>query len=232
LGEHHRSCIGCRIDLVSALTSTDLPPRTLRVPAALTAIALAGWIVTAVAMHGMASMDGPSSIGSFLWIWIAMSAAMMLPSLVPAASLASTVGSSGTAFVGGYVVVWTVAGVVAFEAARGLMDSSQWLAIGAIVAAALYQLTPLKNACLRRCRSPLGLLLRRSPVGAGLEHGVVCLGCCWALMVALLALGVGSMFWMAAVAAAIFIEKVTSFGARASAPVAVALLGAAVWIAV
>jgi len=183
-------------------------------------------------MQGMGSMDGPTSMGSFLWLWIAMSAAMMLPSLVPAASLASTVGSSGTAFVGGYVMVWTVAGVVAFEAARGLMDNGRWLAVGAIVAAALYQLSPLKGECLRRCRSPLGLLLRRSPVRAGLEHGLVCLGCCWALMLALLALGVGSMFWMAADAAAIFIEKVTSFGTRASVPVAVALLGAAVWIAV
>jgi predicted metal-binding membrane protein len=170
-------------------------------------------------------------MSSFLWLWVAMSAAMMLPSVVPAALLATTVGSSGTAFVAGYVVVWTVAGVVAFEAAGGLMDSGRWLALGAIVAAAVYQMTPLKRACLRRCRSPLGLLLRRSAVGAGLEHGLVCLGCCWALMLALLALGVGSMFWMAAVAAAIFIEKVTSFGARATAPVAVALLGAAVWIA-
>jgi predicted metal-binding membrane protein len=183
-------------------------------------------------MQGMASMEGPSSIGSFLWLWIAMSAAMMLPSVVPAARLATTVGSSGTAFVGGYLLVWGVAGVIAFEAASGLRDSSRWLAVAAIVCVALYQLTPLKNACLRRCRSPLGPLLRRGSVRAGLEHGLVCLGCCWALMLALLALGVGSMFWMAALGAAIFVEKVTSLGARASAPVAVALLGAAVWIAI
>jgi predicted metal-binding membrane protein len=74
------------------------------------------------------------------------------------------------------------------------------------------------------------LLLRRGALRAGLEHGVLCLGCCWALMLALLALGAGSLLWMAAVAAAIFVEKVTSVGARASAPVAVALLGAAIWI--
>lgn len=184
-------------------------------------------------MQGTASMDaGPSSIGSFLWLWIAMSAAMMLPSLVPAALLASSVAGSGTAFVGGYVAVWTLAGVVAFEAASSLTAEGRWLAISAIVAAALYQLTPLKDACLRRCRSPLGLLLRTSPVRAGLEHGVVCLGCCWGLMLALLALGVGSMFWMAVVAAAILVEKVSSLGARASRPLALVLLGAAVWIAV
>jgi predicted metal-binding membrane protein len=157
---------------------------------------------------------------------------MMLPSVVPAASLATTVGSSGTGFVGGYIAIWSVAGVVAFEAARVLTVGGRLLAAGAILAAALYQVTPVKNSCLRRCRSPLGLLLRKSALRAGLEHGLVCLGCCWTLMLALLALGMGSLFWMAAVAAAIFIEKVTSLGARASAPVAVALIGAALWMTV
>jgi predicted metal-binding membrane protein len=175
-------------------------------------------------------MQGMDSLASFLWLWIAMSAAMMLPSVVPAASLAECVGRSGVAFVGGYFAVWAATGVVAFEAARGLAGAGRWLAAGAVVGAALYQLSPLKDACLRRCRSPLGLLLRRGSFGAGLEHGVLCLGCCWALMLALLALGAGSLLWMAAVAAAIFVEKVTSVGVRASAPVAVALLGAAVWI--
>jgi predicted metal-binding membrane protein len=198
--------------------------RRLRLPAALVALALAGWVVSAFAMQDMASM------ASFLWLWIAMSAAMMLPSVVPAASLAPRVGRSGTAFVGGYFAVWAATGAVAFEAARGLDGAGRWLAAGAVTAAAVYQLTPLKDACLRRCRSPLGLLLRRPAFRAGLEHGVVCLGCCWALMLALLALGVGSLLWMAAVAAVIFVEKVTSLGARASALAAVALLGAAVWI--
>lgn len=175
-------------------------------------------------------MGDMASIASFLWLWIAMSAAMMLPSVVPAVSLAQAVGRSGTVFVGGYLAVWTASGVAAFEATRALMSAGSRLAAGTIVAAALYQLSPLKDACLRRCRSPLELLLRRGALGAGLEHGVVCLGCCWALMLALLALGAGSLLWMAAVAAAIFVEKVTSVGARAPRPVALALLGAAVWI--
>jgi predicted metal-binding membrane protein len=199
--------------------------RRLRLPAALVALALAGWTVSAFAMADMASM------ASFLWLWIAMSAAMMLPSVVPAASLADSIGRSGTAFVVGYFAVWAASGLVAFEATRGLAGAGRWLAAGAIGAAAAYQLSPLEHACLRRCRSPLGLLLRRGPLRAGLEHGVVCLGCCWALMLALLALGAGSLLWMGAVAAAILVEKVTSVGARASAPVALALLGAAVWIA-
>jgi predicted metal-binding membrane protein len=199
--------------------------RRLRLPAALVALALVGWVASAFAMGDMASM------ASFLWLWIAMSAAMMLPSVVPAASLAECVGRSGTAFVGGYLAIWAVTGVAAFEVSRVLMSAGRGLAAGAIAAAAIYQLSPLKDACLRRCRSPLGLLLRRGAFGAGLEHGVVCLGCCWALMLALLALGIGSLLWMAVVAAAIFVEKVTSVGARASAPVAVALVGAAVWVA-
>ena len=80
--------------------SSTFVPRTLRVPAALTALALGGWIASAVAMQGMMAMEGPGSVASFLWLWIAMSAAMMLPSLVPAASLASGVGRSAAAFVG------------------------------------------------------------------------------------------------------------------------------------
>jgi predicted metal-binding membrane protein len=200
-------------------------PRRLRLPAALVAFALAGWVVSAVAMPDMASM------ASFLWLWIAMSAAMMLPAVVPAVSLAERVGRSGTVFVGGYFAVWAVTGIAAFEVTPVLMGAGRWLAAGAIAAAAVYQLSPFKDACLRRCRSPLGLLLRRGALGAGLEHGVLCLGCCWALMLALLAPGAGSLLWMAAVAAAIFVEKVTSLGARASAPLAVGLLGAAVWVA-
>jgi predicted metal-binding membrane protein len=181
-------------------------------------------------MQRVTSMDAAGSMVSFLWLWIGMSAAMMLPSLIPAASLAGCVGRSSMAFVSGYFAIWAAIGIVAFEAARGLMGAGRWLAAGAILGAAGYQLTPLKDACLRRCRSPLGLLLRRGAFRAGLEHGLLCLGCCWALMLALFALGMGSMFWMAGVAAAIFVEKVTSAGARASAPVAVALLGAAVWV--
>jgi predicted metal-binding membrane protein len=206
-------------------------PRTLRLPAALVALALAGWIATALLMQGMAMMAGPGPMGSFLWLWIAMTAAMMLPSVVPAAALASSVGRSATLFVGGYLMLWVGTGLIAFEAARGLAGEGRRLAVGAIVAAAAYQMSPLKDACLRSCRSPLGLLLRRRGFVAGVEHGVVCLGCCWALMLALLALGIGSMFWMAAVAAAIFVEKVTSAGTRARVPVAFALLGAAVWLA-
>ena len=211
--------------------SSTVVPRTLRVPAALTALALGGWVASAVAMDGMMAMEGPGSMVSFLWLWVAMSAAMMLPSLVPAASLAAGVGRSALGFVSGYAAVWAATGVLAYAAADALDGASTRLAVGAIALAAAYQLTPWKTACLRRCRGPLGLLVRKRAFRAGLEHGLVCLGCCWALQLALLALGTASLLWMAAVAAAIFVEKVTSLGMRASVPVALALVGAALWVA-
>ncbi len=177
-------------------------------------------------------VDGPGPLASFLWLWLAMSAAMMLPSVVPATYLASAAGRSATVFAVGYAAVWAATGLLAFGVVRGLDGAGRWLAIGAVLLAALYQVTPLKDACLRRCRSPLGYLLRRGALLAGLEHGAVCLGCCWALMLALLALGIGSMFWMAALASVILVEKVAPRGERSSKLIAVGLVGAAVWIAI
>jgi predicted metal-binding membrane protein len=182
-------------------------------------------------MDGMEMMDTPGPLVSFLWLWLAMSAAMMLPTIVPATYLAAAVGRSAAVFVVGYSVVWAAVGVLAYEAARGLGGAGRWLAIGAVLLAALYQLTPLKDACLRRCRAPLGSLLRHGSLRAGLEHGALCLGCCWALMLALIALGIGSMLWMAALAAVVLVEKVAPFGERSAALVSAGLVGAAVSMA-
>lgn len=202
--------------------------RTLRVPAALTVLAVAGWLVTARLMDGM--MESPGPLVSFLWLWLAMSAAMMLPSTVPATYLAAAVGRSASAFVLGYSAVWAGAGLLAFEVARGLEAGGRELAAAALLVAALYQVTPLKDACLRRCRAPLGSLMRRGSLAAGVEHGLVCLGCCWALMLAMVALGAGSMPWMAVLAAVVLVEKVAPVGERAPPLVAAGLVGAAVWI--
>jgi predicted metal-binding membrane protein len=204
--------------------------RTLRVPIALTALALAGWLLTAQLMDGMEMMNGPGPLVSFLWLWLAMSAAMMLPTLVPATYLAAAVGRSATAFVLGYAALWAAVGLLAYESARAL-GAARWLAVGALLLAAVYQLTPLKEACLRRCRAPMGSLLRHGSLRAGIEHGAFCLGCCWALMLALIALGIGSMLWMAVLAAVVLVEKVAPLGERASPLIAVGLVGAAVWMA-
>jgi predicted metal-binding membrane protein len=206
-------------------------PRTFRVPAALLALAFAGWVASALAMRGMSSMGGPGSLVSFLWLWVVMSTAMMLPALVPAASLATVVGRSSTAFVGSYLAVWSAAGVLAFEAARTVMGAGRWPLAVVVAAAGLYQLTSLKDACLRRCRAPLGTLMRRGSVASGVEHGVLCLGCCWLLMLAFLALGAASLVWMAVLSVVIFIEKATPIGARAVAPVGLALIALGVWLA-
>ncbi len=183
-------------------------------------------------MGGMEMMDGAWPLASFLWLWLAMSAAMMLPTIVPATYLAAALGRSATLFVLGYAAVWAAAGLLAFGAARALDGAARWLALAAVLLAAVYQLTPLKDACLRRCRSPMGTLMRRRSLHGGIEHGALCLGCCWALMLALIALGIGSMLWMVALAVVVLVEKVAPLGERVPALVAAGLAGAAVWIAV
>jgi predicted metal-binding membrane protein len=128
------------------------------------------------------------------------------------------------AFTGAYLAVWGAAGVIAYalyalgrHAFGGQLawhSGGRWLAGAVLVVAALYELTPLKDVCLSKCRSPFGFLLAawRDGVGGafsmGSRHAAWCLGCCWALMAALFALGVMSILWMAVVAALITIEKV------------------------
>jgi predicted metal-binding membrane protein len=123
----------------------------------------------------------------------------------------------------GYLVVWGAVGVAAFALARagGSIDGDllMWDGAGRVVAgvtllvAAAYELTPLKDVCLGKCRSPLGFLLgawREGPRGAlqmGAKHGAWCVGCCWALMASPFALGVMSVFWMVVVAVLIAVEK-------------------------
>jgi predicted metal-binding membrane protein len=100
----------------------------------------------------------------------------------------------------------------------------------------LYQLTPLKSACLRHCRSPLHVLLRWRPgrLGAlwmGIEHGAICVGCCIGLMLALFALGVMSLVWMGVVAVAILIEKALPGGEAFARLLAVVLIALGIWVA-
>jgi predicted metal-binding membrane protein len=108
---------------------------------------------------------------------------------------------------------------------------------GAIAAAGLYQLTPLKELCLSHCRGPMHFILhgwREGRIGAlrmGAEHGLYCVGCCWGLMVILFTLGVMSLFWMAAVAGIIFAEKVLPYGLRLSRGFALAFIALGIWIA-
>ena len=130
-------------------------------------------------------------------------------------------------FSAGYLAAWTGVGVLAFVVAsegghvsRDLLAwdrGGRWVAGATLIAAAAYELTPLKDACLGKCRSPLGFLLgawRTGRLGAfqmGARHGAWCIGCCWALMASLFALGVMSLVWMAVVAGLIAFEKLVPF---------------------
>ena len=201
-------------------------------------------------MRGMDAGPGTDlgALGWFLGIWVTMMAAMMLPSAAPAVLMFARVrhGAATWTFVLGYLLAWTTYGLAAFAVYRGIRaaapsflawnDRGPWVAGGALVAAGLYQLTPLKTVCLRHCRSPLHMLLRGRPgrVGAvrmGIEHGGFCVGCCTGLMLALFALGVMSLFWMAVVAAAILIEKALPGGEAFARLLAVALVALGIWVA-
>src|SRR5450631_1320819 len=157
-----------------------------------------------------------------------MMAAMMFPSVAPTVALyARMTRRRGilrpALFTSSYLLVWSAVGVVAygvFELGRAWFGShlgwdggGRWVAAGVLAVAAAYELTPLKNVCLAKCRSPLGLLLgcwrdgRAGALEMGARHAAWCVGCCWALMAALFALGVMSLVWMAVVAALITAEK-------------------------
>jgi predicted metal-binding membrane protein len=202
--------------------------------ALLFAIAAVCWWWT---FHRMRDMDGGpwSDLGTLAWflgVWVVMMAAMMLPSVSPTVALYSRMTKARSPiapllFTSGYLVTWAGAGALAFAVAhvggritgdvlswnRAALESRVTLVDGAV-----YELTPLKDVCLGKCRSPLGFLLgswrggRSGALQMGVKHGAWCVGCCWALMAALFALGVMSLAWMAFVAALIAAEKTLPWG--------------------
>ncbi len=198
--------------------------------ALLLALAAVGWWWTVDQMHGMDG--GPwTGLGALAWfagIWVAMMAAMMFPSVAPTVALYSRMTKSRSPiapllFTSGYLVAWTSVGVSAFAVATagGRISgdllawdrAGRWVAGATLIVAAVYELTPLKDVCLGKCRSPLGFLLgswrngRSGALQMGARHGTWCIGCCWALMASLFALGVMSVVWMAVVAGLIAFEK-------------------------
>jgi len=198
--------------------------------ALLVALAAVGWWWTA---HEMQDMDGGpwtelGSAGWFLSVWVVMMAAMMLPSVAPTVALYSKLKHTRALgapllFTSGYLLVWIAVGLGTYLLARigaelsgGVLAwdrAGRWLAGATLLIAAAYELTPLKDVCLGKCRTPLGFLLgnwREGLLGAvnmGIRHGAWCVGCCWALMASLFALGVMSIVWMAVVAGLIAFEK-------------------------
>jgi predicted metal-binding membrane protein len=221
--------------------------------ASLFGLAGVGWTWTAHQMRGMD--NGPwTGLGGFGWfvgVWVVMMAAMMFPSVAPTIALYSKLMRersplSPYVFAAGYLLTWTTAGVAAYGIGVGASDifgdSLRWDDAGRTVAgvtllvAAGYELTPLKDICLGKCRSPLGALLgswREGLPGAlqmGAKNGAWCVGCCWALMAALFALGVMSVAWMAFVAGLIAVEKLLPWRRAATYGVAGLLLALGVLI--
>jgi predicted metal-binding membrane protein len=190
----------------------------LALVALLFATAALGWVWTAREMRGMD--NGPwTELGSFGWfvgVWVIMMAAMMIPSVAPTVALYSRIG--------GDRLSWTNAG--------------RPIAGAVLIVAAVYELTPLKDVCLGKCRSPLGVLLgswRDGPVGAvrmGARNGAWCVGCCWALMASLFALGVMSVPWMAVVAGLIAVEKTLPWRRIVTYGTAAVLLGLGILVLV
>lgn len=220
----------------------------------LVGLAAVAWAVTNEQMAGMDAGPGtdPGTLGFFIGVWVVMMAAMMFPSIAPMVVMharieegrrergqVAAIGATAL-FVGGYLVAWTAAGLVGYgiyrlgKAATGDVFSwdngGPYLAGAIVLAAALYQLTPLKDVCLRHCRSPFMFLMthwrsgRLGGLRMGIVHGGWCVGCCWALMAALFALGVMSLGWMAFIAALIAVEKLLPWKALANRGIAILLL--------
>jgi predicted metal-binding membrane protein len=198
--------------------------------ALLLALAAVGWWWTVDEMQGMdgGPWTGLGALAWFVGIWVVMMAAMMFPSVAPTVALYSRMTKSRSPvapllFTSGYLVAWTSVAVFAFAVATAGARISgdllawnragRWTAGATLVVAAVYELTPLKDVCLGKCRSPLGFLLgswrngRSGALKMGARHGAWCIGCCWALMASLFALGVMSVVWMAVVAGLIAFEK-------------------------
>jgi predicted metal-binding membrane protein len=222
--------------------------------------ALVTWLVTVQRMRGMDAGPGTDlgSLGWYVGVWVTMMAAMMLPSALPMVLLFDRMSHGRTRrwhrvgstwlFVGSYLAIWTLYGLVAFGVYRAIAGlhlrflswdhSGPYIAGTVIALAGVYELTPLKAVCLRHCRSPLHYVLggwRNGRLGAvrmGVTHGSYCLGCCWGLMLLLFALGVMSLFWMALVAALIFAQKLLPFGQRLPYAFALVFTALGIWVAV
>lgn len=220
----------------------------------LLALSALAWLSTRERMLGMDAGPGtaPGGLGFYVVSWVVMMAAMMFPSVAPMAlafafvqrrrrergALQSTV--SQYVFLAGYLITWAAFGLLAYgvyEAGRS--TSPHWLAFsrggrylagGVLVAAAVYQLTPAKDRCLSHCRGTLDFILghwhegRLGALRMGAEHGAWCVGCCWALMASLFALGVMSLTWMIAISVLIALEKLLPSKLFANRLVATTLL--------
>jgi predicted metal-binding membrane protein len=207
-------------------TATVATARTGATAAALTAtlgLAAACWGIAVWQMHGM-DMGAATRLGSFAFFiaaWVAMMAAMMLPGAAPAV-LRLTQGSGGVRavplFIGSYLAVWALMGLAVYA----LYRPHGFVAAGVVViAAGVYELTPVKRHFRRRCRDT---------VRSGFGFGLCCAGSSIGLMLMLLALGAMSLIWMSVVAVLVLAQKLLPAKAAIDVPLALAILGFGIWI--
>jgi len=224
--------------------------RAGRVPAMIPAAIAAAWAVAIVAqvtgtarlLHHDALIEGTLPLWAalllFVFAWEAMIAAMMLPSVLPLVRLFAITSAQQVsaaramlALIAGYAAVWTAFGVLAFlgdVTLHRLVDRTPWLAAhswliagSVLLLAGAFQFTPLKDACLTKCRLPGTYLLRHYRRGAtaafrlGYGHGISCVGCCWALMLLMFAAGFATLWWMGVLTAVMVYEKAGAHGKRA-----------------
>jgi predicted metal-binding membrane protein len=239
---------------MEAATVSRTPPRSgpvqVALVASLLAVAAGAWAVTGDRMGGMDAGPGTElgGLGWFAVVWVTMMAAMMLPSIAPMVLAHARVQIGATpAFVGGYLLTWAAVGMLGWALIEGVRsldlgvlawdEAGPYVAGGAILAAAIYQLSPLKNRSLRRCRTPRAFVSEHWRPGhggalrMGIEHGQVCVASSWALMATLFALGVMSVGWMVLVAALIAAEKLLPWRTLATRGIAVLLAVLAVGVA-
>jgi predicted metal-binding membrane protein len=192
------------------------------------AAAAAVVVATALAWVGLAGYEPPMGLAGFLAGWTLMMAAMMLPSIAP---LALLYRGPRTRLAVGYLVVWGATGLVPYAAMEWGLDPALPIVLAL---AGAYELSPLKSACLRRCRNAAAFLMdhyRSGPFRLGVEHGIWCIGCCVGLMAVLVLAASMELVWAAVIAAAVFVQKVLPLGEASARLTGVALLVAAAVVA-
>lgn len=202
--------------------------------------------------HGHSHHAGPTAFAGPLFVsgWTVMTVAMMLPTSLPILATLQAI-ASGRAdrsllvalAVAGYLLTWTVFGVLVYlgslllqwlAGASPFLTAHQWIGPPALLlVAGIFQFTPLKYRCLDKCRSPLSFVMghwqgrryRWQAFRLGVDHGAFCVGCCWALMLLMFVVGVGSLVWMMVLALVMAIEKNMPWGRRLSMPLGILLVG-------
>lgn len=217
-------------------------------------LSVGAWVIVLWQAHAMGNTATGLTMGMnvtlFLAVWVAMMMAMMFPAAAPMILMFAQVQAgkqrqgrtavSTWLFTGTYLALWAAVGVLVLLGALGVQrlgDQTAWLADSGprmagrlLVAAGIYQLTPLKHACLAKCRSPLAFLMaswRDGPLGAvrmGLSHGLYCLGCCWLFFAILVPLGMMNIAALAVITLLIFAEKSLPLGSRLSWVAAAAMI--------